>query len=113
MKNIVLFLTVLSILSCNTTRYPEDGGREVFRITDRQKRTAEGSRTDNAVTSQLPCAERRDSTLSYTPKFHFDYLEKDRDGIFFGNIYKIKQKKNRIVLKRQSIAKIAGFELHE
>lgn len=113
MKNIVLFLTVLSLLSCNATRYPENEGREVFSITDQQKRTAEGSRTDNAVAPRLPGAERIDSTLSYTPKFQFDYLEKDRDGIFFGNIYKIKQKRQRIVLKRQHIAQLADFESNE
>lgn len=94
MKTFVFLLSFLGLLSCNSTRFSEKGIRE-------------------NKASPWHAANRSGDTLSYIPKSQFDYLEKDRDGIFFGNIYKIKQKKNRIVLKRQSIAKIAGFEFHE
>lgn len=94
MKTVVFLLSLLGLLSCNSTRFSVKGNRE-----------------NKAPPRHV--ANRSGDTLSYTPKSQFDYLEKDRDGIFFGNIYKIKQKKNRIVLKRQSIAKIAGFEFHE
>lgn|GEM_PF-6723043 len=64
-------------------------------------------------TQPQPDARVTEEPVSYTLKSRSDYLEKDLEGVFYGNIYKIKQKKNRILLKRQGMAELADLETTE
>lgn len=96
MKALAFLLAVFILFSCKSTRYSANGSREDVPVTGTQKET-DGS--------NLPFS--LDRSREPSGSIQSDYLEKDRDGVFFGNIYKLKQKKNRIVLKRQGMAKSA------
>lgn len=113
MKTFVFLLTVFCFFSCQSPK--SLSGKNIKGQLEDVWLTMEEGKEKAADYETQPHSDARitEEPVSYTLKSRSDYLEKDLEGVFYGNIYKIKQKKNRILLKRHGMAKPADLEIKE